>query len=83
MLSLLRSGSIWRFFLNCRASEPVLDLAKMSHERLHEVLGEESALRGPHAVPKPEIGDVIEMKDENEGAVLHGHTRPVKRSRRE
>lgn len=71
------------FFLSPPASETVPGLVKMSLAWLRELLGQERALQGRHAVPKPEVGEAIEIKDENEEALVYWDTRPVNRSRRE
>lgn len=68
--------------VNRSAPETIPDLAEMWLGWLHELLGQKRALQGRHAVLKPEVGEVIGSKDENEDAVVYGDTRPVKRSRR-
>lgn len=68
---------------NRRAPKTVLDLAKNSLGRLRELPGQEGALQGHNAVPKPEVGELNEIKDEDEEAVLYADRQPVKRSRPE
>lgn len=58
-----------------------LHLAKTSPGWLREVLGQERKMQRHHTVSKPEVGEIIELKNENEEAVVYGDLRPVQRSR--
>lgn len=69
------------FFLNCRALEKVLDLAKMSVGWLRKLLGQECALQGRLSVPKPEVGEAIEIKNYDEQALVYGDPQPFKPNR--
>lgn len=76
----IRSACI--FFSRC-APETVITLAKMSLGLLHDVLGQERALSRRHAVPKPKVDEVTEIRDEDEERVVYTDPPPVKRSKRE
>lgn len=69
------------FFFNRRAPETVFDLSKMSLGWIRKLLGQERRLHGHHAVLKPEVGEAIEIKDEDEEAVVYGDPRRAKRRR--
>lgn len=49
-----------------RAPKTTLDPAEMSLGWRRELFGKERALQGRHAVSKPEVGEVIEMKNKDE-----------------
>lgn len=68
------------FVLNRRATETVLGFARISLGELYELLGQERALQGSRAVPKPIVGEVVEIKAEEEVALVYGDPRPLKRS---
>lgn len=76
---------IWSacFLINRRAPKTVVDLARMPLGCLHDVLEQERALLGRYRVLKPEVGNVTELKNEDEEALAHGDLRPVDWSRRE
>lgn len=69
--------------LNRHAPKTVLDLAGMSLGWLRELLRQERALKGRHAASKPEVDETIEIKSEDEDAIVYEDPRPVKPSKRE
>lgn len=69
--------------LNSRASRSILVLPRMSLGCLRELLVQKSTLESCHAVPKLEVGEVIEIKNVDEEAVVYGASPPVKRGGRE
>lgn len=64
-------------------SKKGFDLTKMSLEKPRKLLGQKCALQGCHAVLRREVHDLLEIKDEDEKAILYRDLRPVKQSRRE
>lgn len=83
MLSPLSTRSVRRVFPSIVAfSKGVLDLAKMLLGWLRELLGQKRASQGRRADPKPEMGQVADIKDEDDEAVVYEDARPVGWSRR-
>lgn len=70
--SLVREIRAACFVLNRTAFETVLDLARTSLGWLCKLLRLDRALQGPHAVPKQKVGEVIEIKDEENETVVYG-----------
>lgn len=71
------------FVLSSHASKTVVALAKVSLGWLREIVVQERASQRRHAVLKPEAGEVTEIKNDDEEAVLYRDPRPVGQSRRE
>lgn len=68
------------FFSQSPRGEDGLNLAKISLRWLLELPGQKPALPGRQAVPEQELYGVVEIKEENDYAILQGNSRPVKQS---
>lgn len=71
------------FVFSRYATKPVLNLAKSLLGWLGELLAQNRALQGRHAVSKPKAGEATEITDNDEEAVVYEDPRSVKRSRRD
>lgn len=69
---LMRQVLSARSFLSRRTPRTVLDLSDISLEWFRELLRQERALQVLYAVLKPEVGEVNEMKGDDEEAVVYG-----------
>lgn len=68
-------------FLNRRPPETVLNLTEMPLGWLCALFGQEGACQGRRAAPKPEVGEFIQIKDEDAEPVMYGDLRAVRRNR--
>lgn len=79
MLNLFCARSAHRCFVfSCRASETTLGLARLLLGCSGSLVEQKWALEELHASPKPEMGEITEMKDDDEKAVVYRDPQPRK-----
>lgn len=61
-------------------AKTVLYLAEILAGWLPELLGQDRRFKRRHEVPKPEVGEVIEIKQGDEEVVVYEDPRPVRQS---